>query len=401
MLALALAGAPRTAAAGALNRPNIYSPLGIGIGGAGFAGVANPTTIHYNPAGMILMARTNVLGGVELVLAPRSHTPSGADEEAARLIPVPVPSLGICTRFAARGGRDPLPVAFGLGFYNTFGGALSFDEDRVQPGITDATLLVLELVPAFAYQVTSRLALGVALRFGFGVFSMTNNETRGVERLPATVSGSGIQVGATLGAVYAPTGWLRLGLVYGSPLSMTMNGEGDVDAADMSFADNVEVKLPWPQWAALGATVQLGPSGQLSVGLRWTDYSSFKRLQVELRQAPDLIEPLDFRDGVSVHLGTRWSVHPRLTLMGGLSYDSNTIPDERMQRAFFDAHKLSLSAGASVRVWGSFLIDSAFEAVVAPDRTVDAVAADGAANPSPGTYSLGNYTLALGLRYLY
>jgi len=58
LLLLAALTAPSVSHAGALGRPNIFGAVGLGIGGAGFAGVPNPSTIHFNPAGLTLMRET-------------------------------------------------------------------------------------------------------------------------------------------------------------------------------------------------------------------------------------------------------------------------------------------------------------------------------------------------------
>jgi long-chain fatty acid transport protein len=410
-VALLVLTLPVTAYAGGLARPNVFSALGIGIGGAGFAGVSNPTTIHYNPAGLILMRETVVLGGLEIIAAPRSYTPlSGAREETVGGVS-PVPSLGVSTRLAHRGGKGALPLAMGLGFYNSFGGAVEFDDAAVTPGITRSSSVMLELVPSLAYQVTSQLSLGVGLRVGFGLFDLKNTEREGVTRAPSELSGSGVRVGFKGGLTYSPLRWLRLGVVYASPMEVEMKGEGHVEVnPGQPRPDNVTLTMPWPQWAALGGALLLDPV-TVYVGVRWIDWSSFQRVVLDLSVINDVVEELDFHDGVSTHLGAEWRVMERLTLLGGFSFDSNTIPDKSVERQYFDAPKVTCAVGGSVRVWSTLVVDLAYEILLGPEREVperSGTRHDAAGKPvevelnaAPGTYSSVIHSLGLSVRYSY
>jgi len=403
---IALLSCPTAALGGGLSRPNTFSALGLGIGGAGFAGVPNPTTIHYNPAGLTLSRETVAIGGLELVAAPRRYTPlSGATEETVGGL-IPVPSLGITSRLASRGGEGALPVALGLAFYNSFGGQIEFDADAVTEGITRSSIVLLEIVPSVAYEVTSQLSLGLGVRVGIGQFDLKNTERSGVTLAPSELSGSGVKAGFSLGATYQPARWLRLGVVYASPMSVEMKGEGEVELNPGDpRQDNVSLTMPWPQWAALGGALQLDPV-TVYLGVRWIDWSSFERLRVDLSVINDVIEDLDFSDGISAHLGAEWKVIERLTLRGGVSYDSNTIPDRTVERQYFDAPKVTMALGGSVTVWSTLAVDLAYEILLGPEREVPDVVetvkgTDVHVNAAPGAYSSMVHSVAVGLRYSY
>jgi long-chain fatty acid transport protein len=419
LLAVGLLGLAPTAWAGGLGRPNIFSSLGLGIGGAGYAGVPDPTTIHYNPAGLVLMRRTVGIAGINLVMAPRTYEPLQRDPavvpptESNVSAVLPVPSFGLSTRFARRGGSRPMPFAVGLGFYNTYGGSVSFDAEQVQPGIISSRIILLEVVPAVAYQVTSRLAVGAALRFGIGTFDIENNERTGVKKAPARLAGSGIRIGVNLGIWYQPVDWLRIGVSYSSPMPVEMDGEGEVQVANEIWRpDNVKLSVPWPQWAGLGLAFSPSASLDIYAAVRWIDWSEFQNLIIDLSVINDIVEDLDFSDGVSAHLGLSWKLHPRFTLRGGTSFDSNTIADSHVKRNYLDSNKVTLALGGSILVWSSLYLDLAYEASIWLPREIPVVKGTEIdpltkqpveidVNVAPGRYSAMMHSIALGVRYAY
>jgi long-chain fatty acid transport protein len=418
--------APSVSHAGALGRPNIFGAMGLGIGGAGFAGLANPSTIHFNPAGLTLMRETVVLGGLELVMAPRTYEPLDVGQsvpwcqsppcpmEETKGGVIPAPSLGVSTRLAQKGGKNPLPVAFGLGFYNTFGGAMHWDESKVQPGITTSSILLLELVPAIAYQLTSKLSIGAGLRIGFGTFHLVNTERKGVTLAPSELSGGGVTAGFSAGISFQPLSWLRLGAVYASPMTNEMTGEGEVQLhpkPQPTRPDSVILTMPWPQWAALGVALTFARA-KIYAGVRWTDWSAFHELVVDLSVINNVVEPIDFSDGVSTHLGTELAITDRITLRGGFSFDSNTVPDKSVERQYLDAPKFTAALGGGVQVWKSLALDVAYEILFGPprevpdERTTEIDPATGQPeevhlNAAPGSYSSMIHSIALSARYTY
>jgi long-subunit fatty acid transport protein len=435
LVALVALLAPSAALAGGLGRPNVFSALGVGIGGAGFAGVPNPTTLHYNPAGMTLMRETVGLVGLEVVMAPRTYErlylpewededprwspcPSGGECPAVEDTEggiIPVPSFAFSTRLAKKGGVNPQPVALGLAFYNTFGGQLSWDKNVVADGITESNIILLEIVPTVAYQVTSQLSVGAGLRIGFGTFSLVNTERKGTELAPSELSGSGVKAGFNCGITYQPLRWLRLGAVYASAMAVEMQGEAQVELDEgKPQPTNVTLTMPWPQWAGLGAALTLDPVN-VYLGGKWIDWSSFNNLVIDLSEPSlqDVVERLDFSDGYSLHLGLDWQIHPRFAARAGVAFDSNTVPDKSVERQYLDGPKVTVGAGGSVVVWNTLTVDLAYEILLGTPRDVPDDREVVGTNPvtgkdlyehhnvAPGTYTTMIHTFALSVRYSY
>src|SRR5262245_51719450 len=129
MFVVVLAGG--SAHAGGIGRPNPISARSIGMGGAFTAVADDPSALHFNPAGLALQPRDGFLFGGELIFAPRTYTPitdanGRGEDQSPHNTPNFVPTVGYMTRFK----RDGVPsrLAFGVGLWNTFGGALTYDK---------------------------------------------------------------------------------------------------------------------------------------------------------------------------------------------------------------------------------------------------------------------------------
>ncbi len=406
---LAASALGATAHAGGLGRPNSISARAVSWGGAFTAVADDPTALHFNPAGMALQDEDTVLAGTETIAAPRSYTPlndDGTMGDAQKPINKPafLPVLGFVTRLHQDG--MPSRWALGVGFWNTFGGALEYEKgDPSARAINSTQIALLELVPGLAYEVNDFLQIGFALRLGFGLFDV--NATRH-PTASAEVSTSGVGAGVSLGVMVAPgeSRALRIGAVWRSAITVNTKGKGLIDFGD-GIPKNVDASLEqtWPQQASLALHWQATASFGLAAQADWTDWSRMQRLTVVAAGATD-VNRLDFNDSYALHLGAEIAVSKELAVRAGYTFDSNAVPDRTIQRDFLDGPKHAVGTGLSwvVRRW--WTIDVAAEVVAGPVRHVpnnDAEYADfpARANVAPGDHEGQIYTLELGMQFRY
>jgi long-chain fatty acid transport protein len=392
-----------TAHAGGLARPNGISARGVALGGAFTAIADDPTALHFNPAGAA-WAEEGLMLGTELVYAPRTYTPidasgmRGADQEASPL--VPVPALGILIRLE---DEDDIPsrLTLGAGLWNTFGGSLHYDAlGTGVPAVNATDELVIEAVAGAAYEVSDALAIGAALRIGFGIFAVD-----AIAR-PADldVSGFGISVGGTLGVLFRPIDAVQIGAAWRSPLTITTAGDGIINTGN-DIAVDMEHEQPWPQQASLGVAVQVAAPVRVSAQLDWTDWSRWDRLRIDFPGRENLNQslPLDWSDSVALRLGGEYTASPSLVVRAGGYYDSNAVPDTTIERIYLDGDKLGVSAGASVALGAAWRIDAAADVTlpnsrVVPDNTAEVPPGwTERLNAFPGEHSGSVFTLELAL----
>jgi long-chain fatty acid transport protein len=227
-------------------------------------------------------------------------------------------------------------------------------------GLLSTTLTDFEVTPTLAYQVSEVLFLGAGLRIGINQFSVDDNETG----YHAVLSGNGVGIGASMGAMVRPHRRVQVGVVYRTPLSSTINGSGGLTLVGNTKATptDFDLAIEWPQSAALGVSVQAHSRLLASVQADWTGWSSVRNLTINPHALPlSSIRPMHYMDAYSVHLGLQGIITRFLLARVGWALDSNAIPDATVRRENIDALKSTLAVGVGLHFWKLF-IDAAFEA---------------------------------------
>lgn len=399
-LAAVLGATPSLAAAGGLARPNLVSARGVSLGGAFVAVADDATAWHFNPAGPAFASPGVHLGG-ELVIAPRTYVPVDAAgnrgaEQSPDTIIAPLPALGVMARVGDR-------VTLGGGVWNTYGGQLSYCDDRAACDAEHATdglsrvvdktqNAVIELVGGLSYRVNDTLAVGASVRFGYGLFKVLGTE----KPVDSDLSASGVGVATALGAVWRASDRVTVGGAWRSALVVETSGDGQLLLPGGPLDVTVEHTQQWPQAAAIGVAVAATPTVRWSAQLDWTQWSRFERLDVSFpgNEAANQSFPLDWTDSYGVRSGVEWRQSARLALRGGAWFDSNAIPDYTIERQYMDRNKWGLSYGAGLG-FGAWHVDVGGDLAgvfggaprTVPDNSAEVGDFRSQANAAPGEYS--------------
>jgi long-chain fatty acid transport protein len=414
--ALALALPASAAHAAGLARPNAADARALGWGGAFTAVADDASALHYNPAGMALQYKDSVMVEGDFVLAPRTYTPvtidpntmqevRGADQSAQNK-PIVLPQLGYVTRLSE--GGIPSRLALGIGFWNTFGGQVSYDKGAANVSALNSTqTAVLELVPGVAYEVNDFLQVGIAARLGIGIFSVDAT----AKPVDSNFSALGVGGGFTVGIMVHPTKSLRLGVTYRSALTVNTKGSGTIATGGGPMDVSVNHTQEWPQQASIGAMWQAGERLRLAASFDWTDWSRLDKLVITFDEAPNATQifPIDFHDSWAAHLGGEYTVSGKLQLRAGFTFDSNAVPDRTIERQYLDANKYGGAFGATYGVAKNWFLTGGLEVFAgAPPRKVpdnSKLYTDAGfparANVAPGEHSGEVYTFELGLQFQY
>ena len=386
-----------TAYAGGLERPNGISARGTGMGGAFTAWADDATAVWFNPGALDAVDPQVHVGG-ELVVGPRSYVPVAADgtrgaSQDATLV-APTPSLGIVGRFVDE--DRPSRFTLGFGIYNTFGGDVSFAKTG-QPALDATRDLLVEANGAAALHISDRLSIGGAIRFGLGLFKVESTQMP----FDASVSGTGVGVGMTWGALVRATDTVRIGVAWRSPLRVTTKGSGTVTFAGPAEHHDVRHEQNWPQQASLGVGWQATHELKLAAQLDWTEWSQVDKIVVEFPASalPDQIYPEYWNDSWTVRAGGEYTLSSTLAVRGGAYVDTAAVPDRTIERQYIDSNKLGLSAGASLHAAG-WRFDAALDGIIPTTRTVtnnamDVMGFTPLVNKAPGDYRGTLLTLEL------
>ena len=310
---------------------------------------------------------------------------------------VVLPFAGVVTDL----GISRSPVRVGVAAFVPFGGQASWDEREASadfPGARDGSArwysvegTIRSLAGTFgvAYRIERpRLAFGVA-----GTLYRQEVETLRARNADASdnlvssngslvegrslldVSGTAVGVGGgVLWEALADTLWV--GASYQSqPGFGTLELEGDLTnvlgAAPPAAPVDVVFTEELPDIARLGTRVRVSRAVELRLQMSWERWSELDQMCLatadvsdvdracataadgSLRNrelASDVVQVFqrDFRDTVGLRAGVSWFID-RLELLAGGAFDTNAIPDRRLDPALFDANKVVVALGAGYR----------------------------------------------------
>ncbi len=395
---LATAALASTARAGGLARPSSISAHGVGLGGAFVAIADDPTAWYVNPAGAAWADDGFSIGG-EMIYAPRSYVPidaAGTRGEAQKATAAaPLPSLGVIVHPKVDGA--PSRLALGAGVFIPFGGQLHYAKmaNTDVRAVNSTTDLVVEVGAGVAYEVDETFAIGGTVRLGVGVFAVDANALP----LDADLSGTGVGVSASLGALFRPTPRITVGASWRAGMDVATSGSGTVGTMGTLNMKHVQ---KWPQLASLGVAVGAATRLRVSAQLDWTQWSRFDRLAIEFPDNPSLVQLLDFdwKDNWTARGGVEYTL-AKGAVRAGAYYDTAAVPDRTIERQYLDDDKIGAAVGGSLQL-GAWRFDGALDFTLpgtrlVPDNRADFSAASWStqANLAPGEHGGSVLTLEL------
>ena len=373
---------------------------GVGVDGTDISGV------YYNPATMVLHKGTKVQGGGVLVGLNLDY----ADKEPGN-------------DQNGRGSEQFVPHGFmthqindttwvGLGITVPFGMATEYSKNwaRKDHG-TDAEIMVIDFNPNVAWKLTDRFSIGagVSLQYADATLGIGADVVNPEKDVNDSIRGE-LKVdtwawGWNIGAMWMPLDNLRFGVSYRSEVRHTAEGDLKVSGVGGSTATSPlkgvngkydgSVEMSAPAWAMATAAWDVNDMLSLYATFRWTDWSSFKSLDIEssgLNAASmgvisgimgnDLIASddkktligmlegvsagmqhitNDWRDTYMGSLGADLRVNDFWTLRGGVAYETSPIARAETRTAIIpDANRWWFAVGSSFKWSKQFQTDVAF-----------------------------------------
>ena len=408
LLAAAAIWTPVVHAAG-LGRPTPFSARAFGMGGAMVATANDPSALHYNPAALTLQLRDSFMFGVGTVYADRSYTPQLAGQpegetQNIKFAPAVLPVLGYATRLESRG--IPSRLALGVGVWNTYGGSAEWPlMDPNTRALNTTVSVVLEIVPGLAYEVNDWLSLGFAFRIGIGILEIDSTKNPS----DAQFSGTGIGAGASAGLLLRPTDSLRIGLTYRTSMTAHIKGDGiALVSPPEETALEVRSDQKWPQSAAGGIAYQVSDSLLLATQVDWIDWSRIQDLVFELDPVLERVEPTDFDDSLSLHVGGEFAATDAIDARAGYTFETGVIPDRTMARQYLTGPSHAIGLGGGFDLSKAWHLDVGAELILPAERTVEDNSAlygdgnwPGRRNAQPGTFTSTVYTLEVNAHWYF
>ena len=376
------------------------SYAGIGVDGTDISGV------YYNPATMTLHKGTILQAGFVGIGLNLDYAGTGNDNttENGREKSQAIPHGYLLHQI-----NDS--TWFGLAMTVPFGMGTEFGDDWSQAdhGIS-AQILTFDFNPNVAWKASEKLSFGAGVSVQYASADLTKKtylrDTAAGQKLGeqasfllgessvrSEIDADSIAWGWNVGMMWSPLENLRFGLSYRSKVKHDADGDLTIDEANLAEDSNLD-KLP-PQ---LGGPIttsselatmlgQLGAYGQLPGSavvsapawamatvawdvnnllslygtFRWTDWSSFDKLDIESKGSTMTTIKNNWRDTYLTSLGADLRVTDRWTLRGGVAYETSPIATKEYRTAIIpDADRWWFSVGSSYKISENMIADVGF-----------------------------------------
>lgn len=317
--------------------------MGTASAGRG-ATAADAAVVHFNPAGMTKLDRSQLLAGVQGVwlntkFDVEESTFGGGDGGNAGDF-IPVSSLSYVYSVNPK-------LKLGIGAASFFGLGIDYDNDWAgRYYVQKAEFLTFAINPGIGYRLNEWLSLGA----GFTVLyanidqkTAINNQLTDGAGFPdgqIKVDDDDIGYGFNLGALIEPREDTRFSITYRSEVEVEFNVQPDISGLgpnlkallDLIGGTNqkLDLEMQLPQEVLVSGYYDATDKLTLVGSVGWQDWSSFGETTVTVRSSTTTSFEADrnFKDTWHVALGAKYRFLENWLWSVGSAYDSSPVDDD-------------------------------------------------------------------------
>lgn len=376
---------------------------GVGLGSAGYAaGAQDASTLYYNPAGMMMLGKSEYMIGAQAMVGYVKFQPG--------------PDMTI----TGNDGSNPigwLPggnfyyvntinsrTKWGFGTFSNFGAAVPSGRMASTRYSFDGGLMAgLTFMPSVAYRMNDKWSVGLALNATYGFLdaqSAINNRLDSMEDGQVAVKDNKWGFGGNLGFIYEVDKKTRFGLTYKSPVFLNFAGtptytnlgpvlEQRLRSAGL-YDRQIDMSIAVPQQVMLGFSREMNSRWTLLGDVGWQNWSNFKYKQVSIDSinSTTLTSEKHGQDTWHVALGAKYKASPKWTLTFGVGYDSSAFDAANQPQFSLSGGAWRLGVGASTAINATSTINFGYEALITGTLSIDQTGGD-LAGRTQGTYTQG------------
>ena len=361
---MAVCAASAAHAAGFMLTEQSAGALGRAYAGAGVDGT-DISGVYYNPATMTLHPGTTIQAGfvaVGLDLAFEGN--DGVTTENGQYNTQAIPHGYISHQLTDSMWIGlAMTVPFGMGTEYKDGWAWN------NRGIS-AEVLTFDFNPNVAWKVSDKLSLGAGMSIQYAAADLKMRNSMNMDGVPvpikfnSEVDADSFAWGFNVGLMWSPLENLRFGLSYRSRINH--NADGDLELTDFNPAQiagsvpntmSASATISTPAWLMATAAWDVNDLLSLYATFRWTDWSSFKELEIKNDLKPSVVHN-NWQDTYLVSVGADLRFTNWWTFRAGIGYETSAVDDPKYRTAIIpDADRLWLALGSSFKATENMQID--------------------------------------------
>lgn len=366
---MAVCAASAAHAAGFMLTEQSAGALGRAYAGAGVDGT-DISGVYYNPATMTLHPGTTIQAGFVAVGLDLAF--EGTNEYAGVTENGQYNTQAIPHGYISHQLTDSMWI--GLAMTVPFGMGTEYKDDWElgNRGIS-AEVLTFDFNPNVAWKVSDKLSIGagMSIQYAAADLKMRNGLTvpgQGGSTTPVSfnseVDADSFAWGFNVGMMWSPLENLRFGLSYRSRINH--NADGDLELSDFEPAlapgmvpntMSASATISTPAWLMATAAWDVNDLLSLYATFRWTDWSSFKELEIKNDLKPSVVHN-NWQDTYLVSVGADLRFTNWWTFRAGIGYETSAVDDPKYRTAIIpDADRLWLALGSSFKATENMQID--------------------------------------------
>ena len=361
MKSVAVAGliamASSTYAAGFMLTEQSASSLGRAYAGAGVDG-SDISGVFYNPATMTLHPGTQIQAGFVAIGLDLDYKGNHGTTENGRANTQPIP-FGYISHQATDN------VWVGLAMTVPFGMGTEYDDNwsLAKRGIS-AQVLTFDFNPNVAWKLSEKVSLGAGMSIQYAAADLKMRDDLANMTVDGEVDADSWAWGFNVGMMWTPADNLRFGLSYRSKVNHHAKGvltNNPTTLGALWGKHDAAVSLSTPAWLMATAAWDVNDLLSLYATFRWTDWSSFKNLDINYSVGPVTMTKNvhnAWKDTYLVSLGADMRFYDWWTMRAGIGYETSAVDEAQYRTAIIpDADRLWLALGSSFKVAKDFQLD--------------------------------------------
>ena len=373
----------------------------MGLAAAGRAALAqDASTVAYNPAGMTLLDRDQLEGGLLGIFVTAkfdsdSTTFSGGDGGDAGGF-VPAGSFSY-----VHGLSEDLKLGLAMG--SNFG--LGLDYGSQWSGryyVQEGEIVVMGVNPNIGYRVNDWLSVGAGFSILYGELNQkvaVNNPLNNPDG-QLKLDADDIGYGYNFGVLVEPSQKTRLGLTYRSKIDLEFDDAVSArnlspalsTILDLALGSNrkVDMELTVPQAVMFSIFHQLNDQWAIMGNVGWQDQSDFGKTGISLASSAgsnSVTADRNFHDTWHYAFGTQYRFAPQWLLSAGVAYDDSPVDDEDRTPDMPLDRQIRYATGLQYDLSEDVTIGAAYTFLDTGDAKIEI---DGADNPLRGEL-VGDY----------
>lgn len=342
--------------AGAMGR----AYAGVGVDGLDISGT------YYNPATMALHQGTKMQAGFVHIGVNAEYSGKSGATENGRLKSQSIPHGYITHQI-----NDGMWVGLAMTVPWGLGTEYANDWEGADHG-TAAKMRSFDFNPNLAWKVTDKLTVGAGVSIQYVAATLKVSRFLNVPLAPDCIAkakldgeykADSIDWGFDLGAMWSPSDNLRFGVSYRSEIEHHTEGHfslrpgnqvaGLLAASRPALFGTQDAALivSGPAWAMATAAWDVNDALSLYGTFRWTDWSSFKELNITGATGSTVSNiPNHWKDAYLGSLGADYRLNDQWTVRAGVGYETTPIDNPRYRTSVLpDADRWWFAVGSTYK----------------------------------------------------